>query len=192
MSNDQPTRFWNKPLPIWQITAVTVLLVLALFGWLLFAAQIDDLAWGIRNSHTAKFEGHQMRLPLLWKQTEEPAGMHILDVETSFNRTALPDSILISKDDSSSTAAERIQHARESIYRLQGATPELTLPWQGDLSLSSHYSCLMVPDFVKGHVRINCYSNSSNWTFMYIGDQSRFADAATILRNLIAWENSSK
>jgi hypothetical protein len=186
------TQWWNRKVPIGRICLVTALVLGAV--WLLpyITTPVSALAWGLSHNWTATYQNRALKLPLMWRQEQTPAGTHSIALRRpSRQLTYLGSESIDIHDDTAKPFDPRaaMQNWRSIEPRLR-QPGDWTEPFLGDAFVQTHYSCLSTHGKKKSSLHTMCFSNDGLWSVTLLGTEKSLEDLQKILHNMPSLSDS--
>jgi hypothetical protein len=75
MAEDADIRWWNRPLPMKMIGIVLAPVVVAGVTYLPLKPTLRACLWAVSHHSTAIYQGLSVKVPLMWRQEDTPAGL---------------------------------------------------------------------------------------------------------------------
>jgi hypothetical protein len=169
MSGEAEVRWWNRPLPMKMIGIVLAPVMVAGVTYIPMKPTLRAYLWAISHHSTATYQGSSVRVPLMWRQEDTPAGLRELRlVRARFGEPVEFESIVIREGGSTSsrpqTVGERMQVLAEKLgYKNFRGTP---------MSLDPRFSCI-APHFDQVRDwQVSCLSIDNHWSANLYGPVS--------------------
>ena len=194
MQISNEAQWWNRKIPIGRICLVIGLILVAL--WLLPYVTIpaSALAWGLSHNWTATYQHQPLKVPLMWRQEQTPAGTHSIALRRpSRQLTYLGSEWIHIHDDRLKPFDSRaaMQHWKSIEPRLR-QPGDWTEDFFGDAFVQTHYSCLSTHSKSFLSLHVICFSNDGTWSVTLLGSEKSVEDLQKILHSLSTLDDPLK
>jgi hypothetical protein len=176
-----PSRWWNRRVPIFLIGAFCVVALSALFVWAFCGDFIHSIAWDLLNRRTATFRGQTLQVPWFW-QEEKWTNYNEFELTRPYLLTPFPSSVTASFMNASQADVGR------KIDTMRGGYAKLAQSLRGnfnpDASLDPHFICMGEDASGSQYQVLTCLSRDGRWSVSMMGLKQSIPEFEIILREV--------
>jgi hypothetical protein len=179
----RPDSWWNRKVPIMQISFIVVALLVGFYTWLAYGDLIHSTVWGVRHRRMASFRGQTLQVPWFW-QEEDWANYNEFELTRSYSGFTVPSKVTVKYEDSAPRDVQKI------VERLRSSAQANKIPgwfyndYEGDDFSRGHYLCLEQGAKGTAILAVDCFSRDGHWSVRIFGLKQTRREFQMILRGV--------
>ena len=188
----RPDGWWNRKVPIGQISLMTGALLFGLILWLIYGDFIGSVLWGIRHQRTANFRGQTLQVPWFWRE-KEWTNYNEFELARIYREPRLNSLVTVRYENSSpENVPKQVERMRETNARLSSVPGYFSGDYEGNDFSTAHYVCLNLGYKWSPILIVDCLSKDGRWNVSMFGMQQSRSEFEMILRGVASMGNPSK